>query len=79
MKILRWLKWQFYRMLGYGNCWLCKTYAPLSWFKETFEDKVAHREVEWSGWICSTCWHKRMDGWKGMMETFRQDFEKNFR
>lgn len=79
MKALRWIKWQFFRMLGYGNCWDCKAFAPLSWLKQTFTDKVKQTTVEFSGHFCSDCWHKRMDPLKKQMDEFINDFDKSFR
>lgn len=79
MKIFSWIKWQFYRAMGYGNCWLCRSFERLSWYKEKFTDKVNRREVEWSGWLCSACWHNRMDGWKETMESFRRDFDRTMK
>jgi hypothetical protein len=78
MKFLRWLKWQFYRLMGHGNCWDCGAFGPLSWFKMKFADKVAQTEIEYSGHYCSACWHKRMDPWKEKMDAFSRDFEKRF-
>lgn len=78
MKFLRWLKWQFFRLLGYGNCWDCGARGPLSWLKIHFIDKASKVEVEYSGHLCSSCWHKRMDPWKKKADELCEDMKKNF-
>jgi hypothetical protein len=79
MKLLRWLKWQFFRLLGYGNCWECKEFAPLSWLHVKFTDKTNQTQVEMSGHFCSPCWHKRMEPWKKKMDEFTEEFNKTFK
>lgn len=86
MKFLRWLKFQFYGVLGYGACWVCGAFASLSWFKEKFTEKSTEnragtenrREVEFSGYLCSSCWQKRMAPLKEKMDEFHKDFDKHF-
>lgn len=79
MKFLSWLKWQFFRLMGYGNCWDCGGFGPLSWLKLKYVDKVAKTEMEFAGHLCSACWHKRMEPWKKKMDEFEKDFEKTFK
>ena len=79
MKFLRWIKWQFFRLLGYGNCWGCGTWGPISWLHVKFVDKVNQVEMESSGHFCGMCWHKRMDPWKKRMDEFAKEMEKTFK
>lgn len=79
---LAWLRSWGYRILGWGSCWSCGQFGPLSWVKETWKQQDA--EGKYEAMLCGGCARKRTKEWqdrfdKATREAFGADWEKKLR